>query len=264
MARSRSLGELGPPRLFQHRISRRAALLTGLSALAVGGSARARGEPVDLLLLLAVDCSYSVSRTEYNLQTQGLALAFLDPEIVKAAIGGPYGRIAVAVMQWSSEQSQILAIPWTLIDGPQAAIRFSASLSTMARQTADGATALGDALSVAGAHIQSAPYEAFRRVIDISGDGRKNTGSVVSPVRDALVANGVTINALVILNEDPNLEEYFSRHVIGGLGHFMIIANDYQEYREAIRRKLIREIRFVPVSDAGDAVMDGAEQVRIR
>lgn len=237
--------------------TRRAALLAGLSALALPRSLKAQGAPVDLLLLLAVDCSYSVSRTEYNLQTQGLALAFLDPEIVKAAIGGPYGRIAVAVMQWSSEQSQILAIPWTLIDGAQAAIQFSARLSTMSRQTADGATALGDALTVAGAHIQNAPFEAFRRVIDISGDGRKNTGSVVSPVRDALVSNGVTINALVILNEDPNLETYYARNVIGGLGHFLIIANDYQEYREAIRRKLIREIRFVPVSDAGSSMSPG-------
>lgn len=234
-------------------MSRRAALVSGTAAL-LTGPVHAQGNlPVDLILLLAIDCSYSVSRTEYNLQTQGLALAFLDPEIVEAALAGPNGRIALAVMQWSSENSQIPSIPWRLIDTPEAAVQFSVHLSTMARQTADGATALGDALSQAGAYIQSAPYDAFRRVIDVSGDGRKNTGSVVTPVRDALVERGITINALAILNEDPELDAYYARDLIGGIGSFVMIANDYKEYGKAIRKKLLREIRFVPVSEADPA-----------
>lgn len=220
--------------------------------------ARAQGiEAVDLILLLAIDCSYSVSPTEYNLQTQGLALALLDPEIVEAALAGPNGKIALAVMQWSSENSQILSIPWTVIDRPQAAVQFSAQLSTMARQTADGATALGDALSKAGAYVQSAPFDAFRRVIDVSGDGRKNTGSVVPPVRDALVERGITINALAILNEDAELDQYYAQEVIGGIGSFVVIANDYQGYGKAIRKKLLREIRFVPVSEVEPDLVPG-------
>lgn len=220
--------------------------------------ARAQGiEAVDLILLLAIDCSYSVSPTEYNLQTQGLALALLDQEIVEAALAGPNGKIALAVMQWSSENSQILSIPWTVIDRPQAAVQFSAQLSTMARQTADGATALGDALSKAGAYVQSAPFDAFRRVIDVSGDGRKNTGSVVPPVRDALVERGITINALAILNEDAELDQYYAQEVIGGIGSFVVIANDYQGYGKAIRKKLLREIRFVPVSEVEPGLVTG-------
>lgn len=238
-----------PPRRFARR-----EVLRGIAGISAGAFAIdpsvAQTDAVDLLLLLAIDCSYSVSRTEYNLQVQGLALAFLDPEINEAITAGPNGRIAVAVMQWSSENSQILSIPWAVLDGPQAAVRFSSQLSTMARQTADGATALGDALAKAGQHIQSAPFDSFRRVIDVSGDGRKNTGSVVAPVRDSLVARGITINGLVIRNEDPDLDLYYSKTVVGGIGSFMIVANDYEEYRTAIRKKLLREIRFVPVSDA--------------
>lgn len=227
----------------------------GFTGLIAGApQARAQVRAVDLLLVLAVDCSYSVSRTEYNLQTQGLALAFLDPEIVEACTAGPNQQIAVAVMQWSSENSQVFSIPWQVINSVQAAIQFSARLSTMPRETADGATAMGDALAQAGAYIQTAPFEAFRRVIDVSADGRKNTGSVVEPVRDALVSRGVTINGLAILNEDPTLDYYFRKALIGGVGAFAMVANDYQEYGTAIRKKLLREIRFVPVSDATDVV----------
>jgi len=240
-------------------LSRRGVLLRGTAGVCLFGagsllsaSVLAQRESVDLLLLLAVDSSFSVSRTEYNLQIQGLALAFLDPEIIEAATSGPTGRIAVSVMQWSSEFSQIQAVPWTIVDGAQSAVLLSGALSTMPRQTADGATALGDALSAAGAYIESAPYEAFRRVIDVSGDGRKNTGSVVTPVRDALVGRGITINALAILNEDPRLDLYYSENVVGGIGSFTLVANDYNQYGEAIRRKLLREIRFVPVSDSSD------------
>ncbi len=249
------MSDSGSPR----RLSRRGFLGRGMAGFGLGACvhsfspfrinrANAQVESVDLLLLLAVDSSFSVSRVEYNLQIQGLALAFLDPEIIEAATSGPTGRIAVAVMQWSSEFSQILTVPWTVVDGAQSAVLLSGALSTMQRQTADGATALGDALSAAGAYIQSAPYEAFRRVIDVSGDGRKNTGSVVTPVRDALVGRGITINALAILNEDPQLDLYYSQTVVGGIGSFTMVANDYHQFGEAIRRKLLREIRFVPVS----------------
>lgn len=227
--------------------------VSGLSGVILQPSpASSQSQLMDLLLLLAVDCSYSVSRTEYNLQTQGLALAFLDPEVVEACTTGPNQQIAVAVMQWSSESSQVFSIPWHVIDSPQAAVQLSARLSTMPRETADGATALGDALTKAGAYMQSAPFDAFRKVIDVSADGRKNTGSVVEPVRDVLVSNGITINGLAILNEDPTLDYYFRNALIGGIGAFAMVANDYQEFGTAIRKKLLREIRFVPVSDATD------------
>ena len=83
-----------------------------------------------------------------------------------------------------------------------------------------------------------------------------DTGPATSPpgareridlAREATLARDVTINALVILNEMPDLEEYFSERVIGGFGAFVIVANDYPDYPEAIRRKLLREIGQTPV-----------------
>lgn len=215
-------------------------------------SSTARTPPVDLLLLLAIDCSYSVDADEFALQKQGMSFAFQDHEIIEAVLSGPMQRIAVSVMQWSSETSQILSVPWTLLDSPQTIFQFSAVLTSMPRQTADGATALGDALARAGAYVQSAPYTSFRKVIDISGDGRRNTGSDVDTIRAALISRGITINGLVIRNEDPDLDIYYKNSVIGGMGSFMIVANDYDGYQRAIKKKLLREISFNPVSQLSE------------
>ena len=61
-------------------------------------------------------------------------------------------------------------------------------------------------------------------------------------MRDQLVAEGITINGLTILNEWPTLDTYFENNVAGGVGYFVIPANDYEAYGEAIFRKLLREI----------------------
>jgi Protein of unknown function (DUF1194) len=89
---------------------------------------------------------------------------------------------------------------------------------------------------------------ATRRVIDVSSDGRNNSGIPVAGVREKLVANGITINALTILNEWPTLNVYFQNQVVGGEAHFVIPANDYSAYAEAIYRKLLREITGPGVS----------------
>ena len=62
------------------------------------------------------------------------------------------------------------------------------------------------------------------------------------PVRDRLVAQGITINGLTILNEWPTPRHLFREQRGGRRGHFVIPANDYEDYGEAIFRKLLREI----------------------
>ena len=48
-----------------------------------------------------------------------------------------------------------------------------------------------------------APFESERRTIDISGDGTNNAGRDVTLARDEALAQGITINGLVILSETP-------------------------------------------------------------
>jgi hypothetical protein len=42
-------------------------------------------------------------------------------------------------------------------------------------------------------------------VIDVSGDGANNAGEHVVPVRDEILASGITINGLPIMLNRPNL-----------------------------------------------------------
>jgi hypothetical protein len=93
-----------------------------------------------------------------------------------------------------------------------------------------------------GALLRAAPVIAERLVIDISSDGRNNVGGNPRPVRDELAERGITINGLTILNEVPTLDRYFEDYIVGGPAHFVVVANDYDAYAQAIYRKLLREI----------------------
>lgn len=202
---------------------------------------RAQDAEVDLALVLAVDCSFSVDFREFALQMKGLGEAFRKPEIKRAIAMGNLQRIAVSVVQWSDESNQVVAMPWTILESEEDGDLFGETLAAMPRKLAEGGTSISSALLYSAAHLSRAP-RALRLVIDVSSDGRNNVGVPVSAVRDRLVSQGITINALTILNEWPTLDVYFQNQVVGGEGHFVIPANDYGAYADAIYRKLLREI----------------------
>src|SRR3546814_14056197 len=69
--------------------------------------------------------------------------------------------------------------------------------------------------------------------------------------RDRAVARGFTINGLPILDEGPgtfgrsnipNLDLYYRDCVIGGPAAFIVVAENFQAFANALRRKLILEI----------------------
>lgn len=202
---------------------------------------------VDLQLILAIDCSYSVDQQEYNLQIGAIGDALGQPDIRQAIGEGPSGSIALSLVQWSSEYSQIMALPWTLVtQGNAGAV--GQRIGALPRMTADGATSMAAAVYTSIEYFNQSAYQAARRTIDISADGRNNNGPYMPQARDAAMANGITINGLPILLEDPTLDFYFKKNVIGGPGSFVEKATDYEDFRRAIRRKLLREIQFVPVA----------------
>ncbi len=196
---------------------------------------------VDLALVLAVDCSFSVDLSEFALQMEGLGQAFRHPEVKRAISLGNLQRIAVSVVQWSDESNQAVVLPWTIIASDDDAELLGERLAVMPRQLAEGGTSISSALLYSSALFSKAPSSP-RQVIDISSDGRNNVGVPVQAVRDRIVAQGITINALTILNEWPTLNVYFQNQVTGGEGNFVIPANDYAAYAEAIYRKLLKEI----------------------
>lgn len=202
---------------------------------------RADDYDVDLALVLAIDCSFSVDAHEFAVQMRGLGQAFRSDAVKRAIAQGVRQRIAVTAVQWSDDRNQKIVVPWTVIAGAADADELGQIFMHTPRQLTEGGTSLSMALTFSSALFAAAP-SAERLVIDVSTDGRNNSGPPVSPVRDRVVAQRVTINGLTILNEWPTLNTYFESNVAGGPGHFVIPANDYDAYGEAILRKLVREI----------------------
>ncbi len=196
---------------------------------------------VDLALVMAIDCSFSVDATEFRLQMQGLGQALQDDAVIDAILRGPKQRIAVTAFQWSDGQYQKTILPWTVISDATEAMAAGQALQDMGRNIPEGGTSISTALRFGHRQFSSAPA-ATRRVIDVSTDGRNNNGPRVSEVRDSVVADGVTINALAIANEFPELAIYAERQIVGGHGNFVIQASSYDDFGAAMVRKLIKEI----------------------
>lgn len=235
-------------------VRRTPLLLTLLAVLAAsmcsGSRAWAEDLPVDLELALAVDVSRSVDASEAKLQRQGYVAAFRDPEVVEAITTGMLGRIAVGYFEWAGMGHTEVIVDWTLIDSEESAHRFAAALDQRS-PSAWSRTSISGALEFAQPWFDVNGFEGTRRVIDVSGDGPNNWGELVDVVRDRLVAAGITINGLPILNQAgssfsqyniPDLDLYYRDCVIGGTGAFMIVANSFEDFGQAVRRKLILEI----------------------
>ena len=210
----------------------------------------ARSEAVDLELVLAVDTSFSVSRQEFTLQVAGLARAFRDPRVLAAIQAVGDQGIAVSLVQWANHTDHSVAIGWTKVRDVESAQRLSDAIARMPRHFVGYGTAISSALRFCTDLFFGNGFESPRRAIDVSGDGSDNRGPIPNGQRDVAVSLGITINGLAILNEEPNLEFYYLEHVIGGTGAFVMTANDYLDFADAIVVKLIREISQGPMVEA--------------
>lgn len=227
-------------------------LLIAVAIIVLAPLARA-AEGVDLLLVLASDVSRSVDQAKFQLQREGYAAAITDKRVLEAITAGRTRRIAVSFIEWSGVTSQRVVIDWTLIDGADAARKFSDQLIELPRSFAER-TSISGGIDFAMGLLARAPYEAPRRTIDVSGDGTNNSGRDVALARDEATARGITINGLVILSERPmpwnpehtnppgGLAEYYRTNVVGGPGAFVVVAEDFNSFGQAIVKKLIAEI----------------------
>ena len=82
-------------------------------------------------------------------------------------------------------------------------------------------------------------------MIDVSGDGSNNRGRPAALARDDAIRAGITVNGLPILALEPNLDRYYWDNVIGGPGAFMVTAQTFETFGEAVLKKLITEIADV-------------------
>jgi Protein of unknown function (DUF1194) len=211
------------------------------------------GEDVDLLLVLAADVSRSVDAAKFQLQREGYAAAVSDPHVLDTIRAGRSGRIGLIFLEWSGVGAQHVVIDWTTVGDGAAAKDFGDRLIEAPRSFADR-TSISGAIEFAMNVLAQAPYQSNRRTIDISGDGTNNAGRDVRELRDEAVAQGITINGLVILSENPmawnpdhtnppgGLDNYYRNNVTGGPGAFVMVAKDFNSFGEAIINKMIAEV----------------------
>ena len=151
--------------------------------------------------------------------------------------------------EWAGPYDQKIVVPWRLIDGPEAADAVASEIARAPYRRASR-TSISGALSFAKPLFDGSGYSGFRRVVDVSGDGANNSGTFVTLARDDVLAAGITINGLPIMLKRPNaftmdidnLDVYYEDCVIGGPGAFVVPIREREQFKEAIRTKLVLEI----------------------
>lgn len=214
----------------------RAAVIGAALALAVPGVA---GAECRLALALAFDVSRSVSAGDYAIQRDGLLAALADPAVV-AAFLLPGEPVAFALFEWSHSVQQTMIVDWVLVRSPADLEVIRGRIRAHERSGTAGTTALGAALRFGQGLMERAPACADQ-VIDISGDGQNNSG--IDPAM--VYARGfgeIRVNGLAIRSYERDVVRYYREQVIRGPGAFVEVAESFEDFPRAIRRKLIREL----------------------
>lgn len=222
---------------------RRNLLAAALAATCLDNAkaARAATEAVDVLLVLAMDASGSLSNERITLQRESHARAVVSDTFLDAVAWGTHRRVALAAVEWSNHDRRGLVVPWTVVEDAISAQRFAGRLRH-APPPIPGLTSISGGIDFAVELLSRAPYTAARRVIDVSGNGPNNDGRPVIEARDDAVAAGVTVNGLPVLDAVGDLDAYYAGNVIGGARAFMVVAQDVESFGRALLRKLVLEI----------------------
>jgi hypothetical protein len=221
----------------------------GLFAVAMYVTSAA-AEPVDLELVLLADASGSIDSSEIRFQRQGYVDALASDDVLLAIKDGLHGRIAITYVEWADQFSQHAVVPWMDVATAEDVKRFSDALLAAPRE-ARGRNAIGSALFEGARMIVENDHDGIRKVIDFSGDSANNhNGLAIAEGREAALSQGITINGLAILCRDCpsgravsyDLEKAFEEQIIGGNNAFVITASGPDEFRMAVKRKLVLEI----------------------
>ena len=224
--------------------------LAGVAALFMPHKLAAELVPVDVELMLAVDVSGSADWQEAELQRDGFIQVNKSPEFVKVIKTGFLGKIAVTYIEWAGDGYQTEVVDWVIIKDLASAEAFAQTLKDAPIDTGSWPS-IRNVIKYAAPKFFTNNYQRTRRILDISGDGPYNIGSLVTQTRDAAIKQGITINGLPIINDwlQPSgrrkfaiLDEYYAACVIGNPGAFLVVAHSLKDFVRAIRCKMIFEI----------------------
>ncbi|QYX55838.1 DUF1194 domain-containing protein [Roseovarius sp. SCSIO 43702] len=242
------------------RVGWACAALLVLVQLSLPAPLHAQAEkPCRLALVLALDVSGSVDAREYRQQLDGTARALLDPEVQAAFFALPGAYVELAAFQWAARDQQHLLLDWTPVTSSAVLRDMAARLAEAAAPFDDPQTAIGAAMLFGEAKLRERAG-CWAQTMDISGDGPSNHGPFPDEVLRDLPPN-VTVNALVIgpgsrdnitknLANAGTLLDYYEARVLRGAGAFAVTARTFDDYADALKAKLLRELRPLAVASA--------------
>lgn len=219
------------------------AVVLAVAAITEGVQSQELPE-VDTALVISVDVSNSVDDTRYQLQMEGIAKALEDDSVIEAILTGGRGGILISLVTWADRPK--IALPWVRISSKDEARAVAESVRRLPREGGEFTCMSGMMRMIADKVVTQIPAAAQRIVIDVSGDGKDNCNreEPVEAVRDELVASGIIINGLPILegDEGADLEGWYRDYIVGGTGAFVLPANGFEDFGRAIRQKFVIEI----------------------
>lgn len=216
-------------------------ILVMLILILSGFNAHANNKPVvDVAIIFATDVSGSINEDRFRLQVEGLAQAIEDPDIINAMLRGYNKQVALAYVQWSDLLEQ-KTTGWFIIKSQEDAKNFANMIRNTPRAFSAG-TNIEGAMRYSEFMFSIAEFEPERKIIDISGDGKGGNVENMLLIRERLRRQGFQINGLAILNDEPDILQWYNDHVRTGPGSFTILAKDFGDFAPAIRRKIITEL----------------------
>ncbi len=222
-------------------------MIRALFAVLAFCAAPAAASDCRLALVLALDVSSSVDADEDALQRGGLAAALIAPEVQRAFFSTPF-PIALAVFEWSGRYNQKMLLDWRLIENPDQLLDVATLIGRSERSTEEFPTSMGYALGYAAGILDRGP-DCLHRTIDMAGDGENNDGFEPSGAYNEFPFAGVTVNGMVVntaeFEAEVDLIDYYLNHVLHGAGAFLEVAQGFDDYERAMRRKLERELSVI-------------------
>lgn len=205
----------------------------------------------DANIITAIDISDSMQPREIKLEIDGMAQAIRSRAVLQAIQAGPEGRVGFAVFAWYDKRTFPELVSWTLIASEADALRVSDQLAQglrlvddaekrrISRVRAARLTDTSEAIEHAADLFRMAPYVTSRPVVNIIGNGEDNVVAGPRRARDALMAEGGTING-VVLGGDPAVLDYFREQVVGGPGAFLLSIDE----TGSVVQQLVRKLRY--------------------
>jgi len=208
---------------------------------------------VDAELILAVDVSRSMSPRELEIQRRGYAEAIVSNEVISAIQNGLLGRVAITYVEWAGSFAQRVVVDWSLISNREEAQAF-ANKVTAHFEDSLRRTSISGALLYSSTLFQRNGFTSNRQIIDISGDGPNNQGLPVLPARDRVLSKGIVINGLPLMTQEglgsflsiDDLDDYYFNCVTGGPASFVLPVLNWEQFPDAVRKKLVLELARNP------------------